>query len=229
MKNVIRLIGLLFVSIIFTQCKKDGTGDQGSIELKLLNVSPNSTPLTFKVNDQAASTPALGYLDTTSYLPFGAGTYNVSIGMGSVVPINTIIDFAPGRAYSLLAVDSAHELKLSVVQDDLTLPLLPLRAKIRYFNLSPNSSSLSLRLTNASADTIRFSSRGFNSQTTSQALANFQAIPSDIYDIALVTDTIIAKLPAQQLLANKIYTVYARGFKGGTGNLALGLGIVVNK
>ena len=235
MKGIFRIkswIGVLAIALfgsMFTHCSKDPTSEETGIRLRFIHLSPDAGSIQFKLNDQNAYTPALAYRDTTTYLSFEGGTYNVSVALGSTVPINTIIDFIPTISYSLFAVDSSGKLKMSIIKDDLSIPSIPLRAKVRFFNFSPDSGGLTLRAVSNSDTLLISTGRTFNDVNNSGALANFQLIPSNVYDLLLYSGTkLLTKLPVQPLLNYKIYTIYARGTVAGAANQAISIGVIAN-
>lgn len=217
------------LSLMLAGCSKDPSIAEVGIQLKFINTSPDAALVQFKLNNVNAHTPPLAFSDTTAYRSFEGGTYNLTVGAGSTNSINTNIDFRPQTSYSLFAVDSARKLKVTVIKDDNTTPTTPLRAKVRFFNLSPNSGSLILRSV-VNMDTVTLSSgRSFNDIAESANVAVFQLVPSNVYDLLLYSGaTLVAKLAAQPILTYKIYTIYARGFVGGTGNQALSIGVISN-
>jgi hypothetical protein len=220
---------ILAISLLLAGCSKDPSLAEVGIQLKFINTSPDAAPVQFKLNDVNAHSPALSFNDTTAYRSFEGGTYSLTVAAGSTNSINTNIDFRPQTSYSLFAVDSAKRLKVTVIKDDVTTPTAPLRAKVRFFNLSPNAGSLALR-TVVNTDTVTLSSgRSFNDIAESANATLFQLVPSNFYDLLLYSGTtLVAKLAAQPVLTYKIYTIYARGFVGGTGDQALSLGIIAN-
>ncbi len=212
--------------MVLNSCTKSPTMEQVGVSIKFIHTSPNAASIQFKLNGENVHTPALNYRDTTTYLPFEGGTYNLNATVGTSVPVNTVVDFVPRSFYSVYAVDSVGKLKVAIVKDNVVQQTTPLRASARFFNFSPNAGPLSL-VTVHNTDTIVFSgSRLFNDLVNSQTAGMFRIVPSNVYDLLLFSgSTLVYKLPAQPLLTFKSYTIYARGFLGGTGNQALSLGI----
>ena len=217
------------VVLFFTACTKDPGIEETGVQLRFINASPDAASVQFNLNGQKAYTPALAYNDTTTYLAFTGGTYNLTSDVGSKTVVNTVVDFIPKKHYTLFMVDSAKKTKLAVYKDELDVTLAPLRIGLRFLNLIPNAPILAL-IGITSNDTIALS-RGKNfaaGSTSDDAL--FETLPSDVYELLVVSsNNIIARLPARALISHKLYTVYARGFIKGTANQAPSIGIIHHK
>lgn len=208
--NVVRT---MMLSLLLAGCTKDPTLEEIGIKLRFINASPNAGAVQFKLNDQNAYTPALAYGDTTTYLLFTGGTYNLVLSAGSQNIINTIVDFTPRTNYSIFVVDSLKKLQFSAVKDDLALPATPDSAKVRFFNLSPNSTPLRLLKVLGTDTTLISGARNFNDFNNSAAQAQFSLVRAGVYDLLLYSgSTFITKLAAQPIVTGKIYTIYAKGF-----------------
>jgi hypothetical protein len=71
----------------------------------------------------------------------------------------------------------------------------------------------------------------FNDQATNASLSNFTPLDAGTYNLEVRlagTNTVVLSLPNVMLAAGKIYTVFAKGFAGGTGMQALGAQVIVN-
>jgi hypothetical protein len=129
--------------------------------------------------------------------------------------------------YSVFAIDSVAEIKAAVVMDDLTTPAAG-KAHVRFFHFSPNAPAVDIAVTGGP---VVFSNRMFNDQSTNASLSNFTPLDAGTYNLEVRlagTNTVVLALPNVTLTAGKIYTVFAKGFAGGTGMQALGAQVIVN-
>ena len=214
------------IVFLFTACTKDPGIEETGVQLRFVNASPDAANVQFNLNGQKAYTPALAYADTTRYLAFTGGTYNLTSDVGSKTVVNTVLDFIPRKHYTLFMVDSAKKTTLSVYKDEFNINLPPLRIGLRFLNLIPNAPTLGLiGITNN--DTVALSpGKNFTTSSNSDD-AFFETIPSDVYELLVVSsNNIIARLPARTLINHKFYTVYVRGFIKGTANQAPSISII---
>ena len=219
--------GLLFVLAALWSCTKSTSIEEGGVKLRFINASPDAGGIQFTLNEQNAHTPQLGYRDTTPYIAYPGGTYQLALRNGNTPVINIITDLVPRTAYSFFVVDSAAKMKLSIVRDLLTPADVPLRARVRFFNLSPDAGVLSLRA-KAGVDTVVISGgRSFNDQDQSAIATRYVDVPSSFYDLLLYSDNrLLATMPAQLLASGRVYTIFARGFASGTAEKALSVGVI---
>jgi hypothetical protein len=78
---------------------------------------------------------------------------------------------------------------------------------------------------------VVFSSRAFNDQATNAGRSAFTPLDAGNYNLEVRlagTNTVVLSLPNVALTAGKIYTVFAKGFVGGTGAQALGAQVIVH-
>ncbi|MCY7422351.1 MAG: DUF4397 domain-containing protein [Chitinophagaceae bacterium] len=214
------------VMFCLSACTKDPGIEETGVQLRFVNASPDAGNVQFNLNGQKAYTPALAYNDTTTYLAFTGGTYNLTSEVGSKTVVNTVVDFIPKNHYTLVMIDSAKKTRLAVFKDDIDVTLAPLRINLRFLNLIPNAPALAL-IGITSNDTIALSpGKNFVSgSTTNDAL--FETLPSDVYELLVVSsNAIIARMPARTFVNGKFFTVFARGFIKGVANKAPSIGIL---
>ena len=223
------MAGLLI--ILFASCTKDLGIDQVGTGLKFVNTSPDATSVQFNLNGEKAFTNVLAFTDTTAYLPFAGATYNVSASVGSKVVANTIIDFVPLKNYTLFMVDSASKASVTVVSDVLATADTLSTTHLRFFNFVPNAGALSLAAVYNNKDTVGLlAPTAFNAASNGYSLQKFTAFPSGQYELFLLSgNLIVARLPSAVYLKGKNYTVYSRGFNGGSGSQAASLAILHHK
>jgi hypothetical protein len=99
---------------------------------------------------------------------------------------------------------------------------------VRFFHFSPNAPAVDIAVTGGP---VLFSNRKFNDQSTNAALTAFTPLNAGTYNLEVRlagTSTVALSIPNVTLAAGKIYTVFAKGFAGGTGAQALGAQIITN-
>ena len=125
------------------------------------------------------------------------------------------------KNYSVFAIDSVSKISALVVADDLTTPASG-KAHVRFIHLSPNAPAVDVALTGGG---VVFGNKSFKDYTA------FTPLDAGTYNLEVRvagTATVALPLPGIALQAGKIYTVFAKGFLGGSGAQALGAEIIVN-
>ena len=170
------------------------------------------------------------YTHDTGYYLAQPGIYDLKAAQTGT--FNYLVDqnitFEAGKAYSVFTIDSASKMKVALVSDSLNAPSTD-SPKIRFFNFSPNEGSVDLGI--SGVGTPWYTSRTFNDQATTTTYQNFVTIPAGTYNLQALqagTSNIEASAPSTVLTGGKIYTIYLKGFKGGTGAQELGIGTVVH-
>ena len=224
--SIVKFAFTIFCLHMFIGCTKDPGIEETGVRLRFINASPDAAGIQFNLNGQKAFTPALAYGDTTTNLVFTGGTYDLTSDMGTKTVVNTVVDFIPRKNYSLFIIDSANKARLAVFKDDIDGTSAPLRVNMRFLNLIPNAPTLGLVGITAN-DTIALSpGKNFITGSTTND-AKFETLPSDIYELLVVTQTaIVARVPARAFASGKYFTVYARGFIKGTSVQAPAIGIL---
>ena len=118
-------------------------------------------------------------------------------------------------------MDSVSKISALVLTDDLTAPASG-KAHVRFVHLSPNAPAVDIAVTGGA---VVFPNNSFKGSTA------FAPLDAGTYDLEVRvagTNTVALPLPGIVLEAGKIYTVFAKGFLGGTGAEALGAQIIVN-
>jgi hypothetical protein len=137
--------------------------------------------------------------------------------------INATLTLDKDMNYSVFAVDSVSKISAVVLTDDLSAPASG-KAHVRFVHLSPNAPAVDIAV--ASSGAVVFGNKSFKEATA------FTPLDAGTYNLDVRvagTTTVALVLPAITLQAGKIYTVFAKGFLGGTGAQALGAEIIVNK
>ena len=107
------------------------------------------------------------------------------------------------------------------MEDNLTAPASG-KAHVRFIHLSPDAPAVDITLTDG---TVVFGDYIFKEAS---AFTPLNAATYNLQVRLAGTSTVVLELPNIALTAGKIYTVFAKGFVGGTGTQALGAQIIVN-
>jgi hypothetical protein len=213
--------------IAMTGCKDDSTpvtpAPAGSASVMVLHSSPNAPSVDLLVDNTIADS-GLSFPQNTGYLNVTAGTRNFKVRVAGTT--TTVIDanlpVVANTKYSVFAIDSVSKLSALVVTDDLTPPASG-KAHVRFFHLSPNAPAVDVALQGGA---VLIGNKSFKDYTP------FIPLDAGTYNLEVRlagSSTVVLPLPGITLGAGKIYTVFARGFVGGSGSQALGAEIVVNK
>ena len=221
---------LLFLGLAllasFTSCDKDEVvvppADLSNV--LVVHASPNAPGVDLLVDDQKVNSSALVYPTNTGYLSVNAGTRNVKVNVAgtSTTVTNANLPFLKDGNYSLFAVDSVSKISAILLSDDLTAPASG-KAHVRFVHLSPDAPAVDVAVTGGG---VVFNNISFKNGTS------FTPLDAGTYNLEVRvagTSTVALPLPGIALSAGKIYTVFAKGFLGGSGAQALGAEIIINK
>jgi hypothetical protein len=217
---------LTIVGVSFTACDDDDDSTPtpaAQAKVLVTHASPDAPGVDLLVDNAKQNSAALTFPNSTGYLALNAGTRNIKVNVAgtSTTVINADIDFVANKNYSLFAVDSVANLGAVLFEDDLTAPASG-KAHVRFIHLSPNAPAVDVALTGGGAVFPNFE---FTEGST------FLPLDAGTYSLEVRlagTSTVVLPLPGIALEAGKIYTVFAKGFVGGTGTQALGAQIIVN-
>jgi len=198
--------------------------DQGMF--LVANISPDAPPLSININGSSFGT-GLNYGNYTPYYVATAGSYQFSFyGTGSTAALTQTVNLETSKRYSGFVIDSFSTLKFSFVEDKLIQPSTD-SVYVRFFNFSPNSAPINLQ--DSASGTNVYSARYFNDEATNPINTEFVRVKAGIYTLRLTnpTDSVLATRK-DTLTGGHIYSLFAKGFVGGTGNQAIGLGQVIH-
>ncbi len=215
------------VSVSFVSCKDDDDDDDAPAaavaRLMVTHASPDAPGVDLLVDDVKVNTSALTFPNSTAYLNVIAGTRDIKVNVAgtSTNVLNADLVFAANKNYSLFAIDSVSNLGAVFFEDDLTAPAAG-KAHVRFIHLSPNAPAVDIAVTGGP---VVFPGFEFIEGSA------FTPLDAGTYNLEVRlagTTTVVLPLPGIALEAGKIYTVFAKGFVGGTGAQALGAQIILN-
>ncbi len=227
MKKAILSASALIMIFWISSCKLNSNNSttKPASAFLVAQASPDAPSVDVYVNSSPLASNVM-YGDYTTYTPVAPGSYTIRITPYNETAIitDTTFNFLPGIYYSVIAIDSFSKIKPAVIRDSLVPPGAD-SASIRFFNLSPNSSPVDFGIAGQSA---LYSSRTFNDELVYNT--SFSPIKAGTYnfEVRIPGTSIILTSASQVLLGGRIYTLYFKGFIGGTGTQAPGINVINN-
>lgn len=229
-KTIGKFLGLLALPFVFAACDKDDDDDNNmaTSQVMVVHASPNAPNVDVRVNNTVALTN-FAYSNNSNYTQVNSGATNIKVSPTGTTTyvIDANVNLEANKNYSVFAIDSVNKIKAAVMVDDLTAPASG-KAHVRFLHLSPNAPAVDIAVTGGG---VLFGNRSFNDQATNAALTSFTPVNAGAYNLevrAAGTNTVVLSLPNINLVSGKIYTVFAKGFLGGTGAQALGAQVIAN-
>jgi hypothetical protein len=225
------MIALITAPLLFVGCSDDDTTSSSASKASIMVVhaSPNAPGVDLFVDNNKVNSTALNFPANTGYLQVDGGTRAIRVNATgtSTAVINAQLPVEAGKSYTVFAVDSVSKIAPLVLNDNLATPATG-KAHVRFVHLSPNAPAVDVGVKNGPT---LFLNRAFNRQITAAQEA-FTPVDAATYDLEVRLAgqaTVVLPLNGIKLEAGKIYTVFARGFVGGTGAQALNAEIIVNR
>ena len=225
------LLPVIAITVLsLSACKDDEnnmvTPPAPKSKISVVHASPNTPKVDILLDNAFVDT--LSFPRNTAYLEINAGNRNVKVRATgtTIVPIDANVTFDANKNYSVFAVDSLSKVSALVTVDDLTTPASG-KAHVRFIHLSPDAPAVNVI---ANGSVTLFSNRSFNKTITTSEQA-FTPVDAGTYNLEVRTasgNVLALSVPGVVLTAGKIYTIFAKGFLGGTGAQALGAQIIVN-
>lgn len=215
----------VIAALAVTSCSNDDdnpVAPAATGRVMAVHASPDA-PAVDLIVDAAVAGSGLAFPANTGYLAVPAGTRNLKVNVAgtSTTVINADVPVAAGTDYSVFATGAVSSIAPLVLTDDLRAPAAG-KAHVRFVHLSPDAPAVDVAVTGGP---VLFADREFREFTA------FAPVDAGTYDLEVRlagTSTVALPLPGITLQAGKIYTVFARGFAGGSGAQALGAQIIAN-
>lgn len=236
-KFLMQLLPIALSCVLFVACDKDDDmPEEGPVaSVSVTHAAPGAPPVDILVdNNRVTTTSKLAFGSTTGtpgspYLQLNSGNRNVKVTAdGTNFVFDGNVTLQPNMNYSLFAYDTVMngQIKVLALQDDLSAPAAN-NVKVRFLHLSPNAPPVDVLLINGT-DTVALEDQTYIGASPNAAeLSGFAAIPTAAYRVVVrAGDATVLDIPSLPLANGKIYTVYAKGLAGATGDLALGAGVV---
>jgi hypothetical protein len=214
------------IALGFAGCSKDdkSTNPQMSnAHVLVVHASPDAPGVDLLVDNVKINSQALTFPNNTGYLAVASGNRNIKVNASGTTTsvINANLDFSSDMSYSIFAIDTLASIAPLVIEDNLGAPASG-KSHVRFIHLSPNAPAVDITLTDG---TVVFGNKAFGQYTP------FTPLNAGTYNLQVRlagTSTVVLNLPNIVLENGKIYTVFAKGLVGGSGDQALGAQIVVN-
>lgn len=225
-KNLVLAMAVTITAFTFVGCDdEEETPMQPAISnssAMVIHASPDAPGVDILVDNKVAGTN-LTYLQNTPYLTLPSGTRNIKVNVSgtSTTVIEGNINFAKDKSYSIFAVNSAANIELLLLEDNLAAPASG-KAHVRFIHLSPDAPAVDITLADG---TVVFGNLSFKEFTA------FTPLDAGTYNLQVRlagTSTVVLDLGSITLTSGEIYTAYARGFVAGVGEQQLGAAIIVN-
>jgi len=214
--------------IVVSSCNvgSNDTAPQQS-QFLIANVSPDASPLSITINNSAFGT-GLSYGIYTPYYSATPGSYTFTFtGQNATSPaLTSTVNMDVNKGYSCFVIDSFSRLKTSFVEDNL-VTTSPDSVYIRFFNFCPNAGPVTLY--DSASKTNVYTNRIFNDEAQNSTYANFNRKKAGIYTLYLkrIDNTVLAR-EVDTLVGGHAYSLFAKGFDGGTGTQSPGLGHLIH-
>lgn len=218
---------VLIASLFAMACNNEGTGvNAGQDSLMLINASPDAGVIDIAFNDLKLNSKLLSYTENTAYNLIDAGIKKVvtTFPPSIVEQLSIPMLLKTKKVYSVFFAGRVGNSTMAYVatEDNLSNPDKG-KAKYRFINLSPNSSTLDLRLAN---DSVLVSNLPF------KTASDFNQIKAGTYSLKLVSRDTSIKANANlnfTLTNGKVYTFWAKGLVKGVSVQAIGIQVIQNK
>ena len=208
--------------LVVSSCSKNNS-TPANANVLVTHASPDAPGVDLYVNGTKANSSALTYPNSTSYLSVASGATNVKVNVTGTMTtvINANLTLTPGANYSIFAIDSVSNIQPLVIVDTLNTPAA---ASVRFVHLSPDAPAVDI-VDSASGATL-ISNVSFKGYTS------FLPLPVGTYTLLVQphgSGVTALSVPGVSVSTGHIYTIFAKGFLGGTGAQAIGAQIIVNK
>lgn len=224
------IAGLFMATVLLSACNKKNN-DQPISALTVINAFSGSASVDFYLDNQRINTNPLNYKVNTGYFNIYPGQRSVKVNNGAnstQVLARATANFPEGQYISLFIapkLESNADSAIFVVSIDSLVQPETGKASIRFVNLTPGSRKLDV-LVKGSTEAL-FSNQAF------KGVSSFISVsPSSDYILQIretgMGGTPKFELPAFNLQAGKIYTVYSNGLWEGTGAAAFGANVTLN-
>lgn len=220
----VALMAIAAVAIVGCSDDDDNNpiNSQATSRVMVVHASPDAPDVDILIDGNTAVTGLL-FAQSTGYVPLQSGDRDVkvrAVPTGDTV-ISATLNLESDKNYTVFAIDSVASIEPLVLEDNLAAPAAG-KAHVRFVHLSPNAPPVDVAVTGGP---VLFG------DVTFREFQGFAPVDAGTYNLEVRLagqSTVVLPLPNISLTAGTIYTVYAKGFVGGTGAQALGAGIIVN-
>lgn len=227
MKKVLLIIGFGTLILGFLGCDTGGNANppsSPSAAILFATLSPDAPNVNITLGAIAIARN-MPYAKYTPYAQVNAGSENLTVtdASGTTAIVNENVSLLEGTYYSTFLIDSAKKMKVAVIKDELAA-ISSDSVRIRFFNFSPGTSAVDLAVEGGE---VLSSNRKFNDQEVNSTFISFAKMKAGSYKLEIKesgTSNIIVNPVLFTFEGGGNYTIFLRGFIGGTAEKSLALG-----
>lgn len=203
------IIILVLTAMIFYSCRKGEDEIKPALSnVMFIHASPGLAPIDiFIEGNRINGDRTISYTDTIPYKvnPSGMQTFTVKRQISSVTFVSKAYLLKKDKYYTFFVTGRPDSVTHVITEDKLVTPSFG-KAKLRFFNMSPDSKALDFKLSPSAAlfTNVPFKCGG-----------EFESVEPGKYTSAIFDkggSIILAQVP-MDIEAGKFYTVWARGMK----------------
>ncbi len=227
MKTSQILTALFFTSVFLLSCNKgDPILNDGTATVMIINASPDAPAVDVYSDVNKINSTPISYSTPTDYLSIASGSNTFTVKQAGTVNVlftTAAISSTKNSSYSFFIVDSAAKSSLLRLTDNFSTPATG-KTNFRLLHLSPNTGNVDFIL-RSGTDSIAIVNKSF------KEVSDLYAVDGKTYTVKVKltgTQTVIAEATGVILNSGKVYTLFLKGFFGGTGSAALGVQSIQN-
>jgi Domain of unknown function (DUF4397) len=232
MINYLRCLVIIAFVFSVAGCIKSGSTPvyPASTAFYVIQASPNAPNTDIYINGGIAL-PNTAYGVDTGYVYPAPGAYEFKVAETGKTTyyLTKSFNLDSNIFYSIFFIDSVSKMKAVAVEDNFSIPATD-SVQVRYLDFCPDLVYHSVKFINTTAtDVFEQNGRYFNDQAISPYRADFTTLKAGIYNIELSligSGTPFKTISNIELKSRKAYTIYLKGFNGGTGSQALDYAII---
>jgi hypothetical protein len=208
LKNLFTGATILLLAISISSCEKNDVDEGGSVNLKVVNASPNSTAMSFILANNVLVSGGLDFTESSDYINTNAGSRMVA----QFRTEGSSSNFASGElwifrdlTYTVYLAGEGSNARVKFYQDNLSGPASG-KARVKFLDFS-NGIPANINIKNGAGNNLV-------TNLVRDIPSSYQDIDTgtlslQIYDTALKTS--VGSFNAGTLVAGKIYTIYITG------------------
>jgi hypothetical protein len=208
LKNLFTGVTILSLAISISSCEKNDVDEGGSVNLKVVNASPNSTGMSFILANTVLVSGGLDFTESSDYINTNAGSRMVA----QFRTEGSSANFASGElwifrdlTYTVYLAGEGSNARVKFYQDNLSAPASG-KARVKFLDFS-NGIPANINIKNGAGNNLV--TNLIRDIPSSYQDIDSGALSLQIYDTALKTS--VGSFDAGTLAAGKIYTIYITG------------------